>query len=293
MPLLHVGKVVLVEHEGEHGGEPMTTLVRPAPIPRDSGRIRADRKEAMDNGLGLEAVVFDVDGTLVDSERDGHRVAFNRAFADAGLPYEWDPVLYGELLLITGGRRRLHAFLSRQGHEEDEAADLARKLHESKTELFRRMAEEGQVPLRPGVARLVDELRALEVPMYVATTGSRAWVEPLLHRHFAPDTFALTLTGTEVTALKPDPAVYLAVLEQAALPARGVVAVEDSRNGLRAAKAAGLPCLVVTNDYTTGQDLGEADLRVDGFGPGARRICGEAPLPDGWVTAATLSALAG
>lgn len=240
----------------------------------------------------LEAVVLDVDGTLVDSERDGHRVAFNHAFEDAGLPYRWGVEEYGRLLRITGGRHRLEAYLREQGHEEGDAAELAGKLHESKTALFREMVQSGAVPLRPGVARLVADLRRAGVRTFVATTGSRAWVEPLLAHHFGPGAFELVVTGTEVTRLKPDPAVYDAVLDEAGLDPAGVVAVEDSANGLRSAQGAGLACLVVTNDYTRDHDLAGAALVVDGFGPGARRVAGaEAPLPDGTVTVDTLAAL--
>ncbi|HEX6249202.1 MAG TPA: HAD-IA family hydrolase [Nocardioidaceae bacterium] len=242
----------------------------------------------------LEAVVLDVDGTLVDSERDGHRVAFNQAFEDAGLPYRWDVEEYGRLLRITGGRHRLEAYLVDHDHEPGEAAELARKLHEAKTGIFREMVTAGDVPLRPGVARLVTELREAGVRTFVATTGSRAWVEPLLEHHFGRDAFELVVTGTEVTRLKPHPAAYEAVVAAAGLDPRRVVAVEDSANGLRSAQAAGLACLVVTNDYTRDHDLSGADLVVDGFGPGARRVAGvEAPLPDGAVTAATLAALVG
>jgi beta-phosphoglucomutase-like phosphatase (HAD superfamily) len=135
----------------------------------------------------------------------------------------------------------------------------------------------------------VAELRAAGIECLVATTGSRAWVEPLLARHFPAGTFTLTVTGTEVTALKPDPAAYVAALEQSGLAPEAVVAVEDSRNGLVAATAAGLACVVVTNDYTRAEDFTEADLVVDGFGPGARWVAGAgAPLPGGAVTPDTL-----
>lgn len=240
----------------------------------------------------LKAAVFDVDGTLVDSERDGHRVAFNEAFAGAGLPDCWDVDAYGRLLEVTGGQHRLRAYLGSRGYNADAATRLAAELHRAKTGLFREMVVDGRIPLRPGVRRLVDELCQAGVRLFVATTGSREWVEPLLHHHFGAATFELTLTGSEVSRLKPDPAVYLEVLRRAGLQPPGVVAVEDSANGLVAAQAAGLSCLVVTNDYTAEDDLHSADLVVDGFGPAAKRIAGGcAPLPDGSVTASTLAAL--
>ncbi|MQA11832.1 MAG: HAD-IA family hydrolase [Pseudonocardiaceae bacterium] len=220
----------------------------------------------------LGAVIFDVDGTLVDSERDGHRVAFNAAFAAAGLPYHWDVTEYGRLLEITGGYHRLAAFLAEAGHHPSEVPALAERLHADKTARFRDLVAHGHIPARPGVPELVRELGAAGVPLAVATTGSREWVTPLLRRLFARDTFAVVLTGTEVPALKPDPAVYDTVLARLGVPAERALAVEDSENGLRAALGAGLACVVVTNDYTRQQDFtGSAAVfdQFDGAGTGA------------------------
>ncbi|MEU9890561.1 HAD-IA family hydrolase [Sphaerisporangium sp. NPDC051011] len=201
------------------------------------------------------AVVFDVDGTLVDSERDGHRIAFNDAFAAAGLPYRWDAEEYGRLLRVTGGRRRLTMFLEGRGHGVGEAAELAASLHADKTARFRDLVESGGVPPRPGVRELIGELATAGVTLAVATTGTGEWVRPLLARTFDPGTFAVVVTGTEVPELKPDPAVYREVLARLDLPPDRALAVEDSENGLRAALAAGLRCVVVTNDYTRNQDF--------------------------------------
>ncbi len=238
-------------------------------------------------------VVFDVDGTLVDSEQQGHRVAFNQAFEEAGLRYHWDPPVYRALLRVAGGRERIQHFLLADGVGAQEAAALAAELHGEKTRLFRELVLAGGVPLRTGVRRLVDELLAAGVPLYVATTGSRPWVEPLLRRHFGDDTFELILTGTEVPDLKPSPAVYLAVLEQTGRPARELVAVEDSSNGLRAAHGAGIATLVVLNDESDG-DFSAAELVVSGFGPGADYVSGPAgpgALVGGLVRPGTLAAV--
>ena len=211
------------------------------------------------------AVIFDVDGTLVDSERDGHRVAFNGAFAAAGLPYRWDPQEYGRLLHITGGRRRIAAFLESHGHSAPEAARLAGQLHAGKTQRFRDLIRLGRIPPRPGAVELLGELRAAGLRLAVATTGTRTWVEPLLDALFGPGVFAVVVTGSEVSALKPDPAAYLEALARLGVPAGHAVAVEDSQNGLRAALAAGLRCVVVTNDYTRGQDFTGASAVLSGF----------------------------
>lgn len=212
----------------------------------------------------LDAVFFDVDGTLVDSERDGHRVAFNLAFEEAGLPDRWDVETYGRLVKVTGGARRMAAWFVENGMAEDEARDLGRRLHVRKTALMGGLIDDGLILAREGVEALIDRLEGAGVELHVGTTGTRAWVDPLLGSVFG-DRFGAILTGTEVPALKPDPAVYLALLEQTGLSADRVVVVEDSANGVRAAVAAGLTVVVVTNGYTRDDDLTGAALVVDDF----------------------------
>lgn len=212
----------------------------------------------------LEAVIFDVDGTLVDSERDGHRVAFNAAFEEAGMPDRWDVATYGRLLRITGGDRRLASWFQEAGASPEEARELALPLHKRKTEIMRQLIEDGQVQARPGVEQLLDELDAAGVQVHVATTGTRAWVEPLLDRVFGPR-FQTVVTGTEVTDLKPSPAAYLRVLELTGCSPETTVAVEDSANGVRAAVGAGLQCVAAHNLYTRDDDLSAASLVVDGL----------------------------
>jgi len=220
---------------------------------------------------GLEAVVFDVDGTLVDSERDGHRVAFNRAFEEAGMPDRWDIELYGELLAVTGGDRRIKAYFERQGMPEEEREELARRLHARKTQIFTEMAKQGEIEPRPGVQELLHELEDAGVRLAVATTGTGTWVHPLLDRLFGAGRFEVVITANEAPRLKPDPSAHLRAVADLGLPAGAAPGIEDSLNGLRAAKAAGLACVIVVNDYTREQDFAAADLVLDGFGrPGAR-----------------------
>lgn len=211
------------------------------------------------------AAVFDVDGTLVDSERDGHRVAFNRAFAAAGLPYRWDEETYGELLEITGGRRRLATYLERKGASPTESSVIARDLHQAKTETFVEMVNAGEIEPRPGVGSLLRELERVGARLAVATTGSPDWVHPLLARLFADIDFKVVVTRREAPALKPEPDAYRLALERLGLPGGSAVAVEDSHNGLVAAGRAGMPCVVVANPYTVGQAFDRAALVLDDF----------------------------
>jgi HAD superfamily hydrolase (TIGR01509 family) len=214
----------------------------------------------------LSAVIFDVDGTLVDSERHGHRVAFNRAFEEAGLPYRWDEEEYGELLAITGGQRRLHHYLGEQGVQEDERERLVPELHRRKTEIFKQLVAEGRLELRPGVSRLLGELQDAGCTLAVVTTGSGDWVESLLEQVVPEIRFDVKVFGDDVSERKPDPEAFELALDRLDRDVSSVVAVEDSDNGVQAAVRAGLACTVVVNGYTADQDLDGADLVLDGFG---------------------------
>lgn len=221
-----------------------------------------------------DAVVFDVDGTLADTERDGHRIAFNDAFAAHGIDLAWDVERYGELLAITGGRRRVAAALRERG--VDDADELAARVHRTKTALFTEVVRRGEIGPRPGLPALVDDLRAHGVRIAVATTGRRAWVVPLLAHLIGEGTAEVVVCGDDVTALKPDPEAYRLALARLDVDAARTVAVEDSGPGLCAALAAGLATVVVTNDYTADHDLTGAAIVREAF---------DAPTP---LTAAEL-----
>jgi HAD superfamily hydrolase (TIGR01509 family) len=236
----------------------------------------------------LRAVIFDVDGTLADTERDGHRVAFNAAFEAAGLNYRWDVAEYGELLTTTGGRRRIERYLRSRKHPPAEITALAAELHRDKTRRFAELVRSGAMDARPGAAELITQLRAEKVTTAVATTGTGDWVLPLLDILFGLDAFDVVVTGSDVTDLKPDPAVYHETLARLGLRADEAVAIEDSANGVQAAQAAGLRCVAVVNGYTRDQDLSGAIAVLDDMArPGGVSVLrGDPELRDGLTVAA-------
>jgi len=217
--------------------------------------------------MPLQALIFDVDGTLADTERDGHRVAFNTAFAEHGLDWHWDETLYGELLRVSGGVERMAHYASAHRcwpvADEAERAALLRALHASKTRHYVRHVADGGVALRPGVERLLRAARAEGLGLAIATTTTRDNVLALLAATLgrgSADWFDAIGTALEVPVKKPDPAVYRWVLQQLGLDATEAIAFEDSANGLRAACAAGLPCIVTPTAYTAGEDYAAATV---------------------------------
>ncbi|MCG6940110.1 MAG: HAD family hydrolase [Thiohalocapsa sp.] len=221
----------------------------------------------------LEAIIFDVDGTLADTERDGHRVAFNAAFADAGLDWEWSVPLYGDLLRVTGGKERIRTYLAEHRPEfipPHPLDEFVKGLHGRKTEHYTRMMQGGAIGLRPGVLRLLTEAREAGLRLAIATTTTPENVTALLAA--APvaglaDWFEVIAAGDVVPAKKPAPDIFDLALQRLGLPASACVAVEDSDNGVRSALDAGLAALLVTvSSYTIRQDFSGAALVLDGLG---------------------------
>ena len=221
----------------------------------------------------IKALIFDCDGVLVDTERDGHRVGFNRAFEQMGIDAEWDVELYGKLLLVAGGKERMRAYFDEYGWPDEadtrEARDaLIARLHKRKTEITAGLVAEGGLPLRPGIRRIVDEAIAAGVRLGVCTTSNPKFIDAVLDL-LGPERkarFEFVHAGDVVWRKKPDPEIYELAKQSLGLPPHECMVVEDSRNGLLAAKGAGLPCLITTSTYTVDEDFAEADRVVPELG---------------------------
>jgi len=220
--------------------------------------------------MALRALIFDVDGTLADTE-DLHRQAFNAAFVRHGLPWRWGRSAYAGLLKVTGGKERLAHFIALTEEPEAEKArlkGLIGAIHASKTQAYLALVERG-VPLRSGIAQLIEDARKSGLRLAIATTTTPENVSAILAATLgapAVNWFDVIAAGDQVAHKKPAPDVYRLVLDRLQLSAGECLAFEDSRNGLLAAKAAGL-CTVVAPSYWTAKDnLSRADLLVAEFG---------------------------
>jgi HAD superfamily hydrolase (TIGR01509 family) len=219
----------------------------------------------------VKAIIFDCDGVLVDTERDVHRVAFNRAFQALGIDADWDVELYGELLLVAGGKERMTHYFQHHGwpdHEYGPHEALIAELHKRKTAIGAEMIAKGEAELRPGIARIVDEAIAAGVRLGVCTTSNAKFIDAVLDL-LGPERkakFEFVHAGDVVKKKKPDPEIYELAKQSLGLPPQECIVIEDSRNGLLAATRAGLPCLVTMSTYTGDEDFAEASAVVPELG---------------------------
>ena len=213
----------------------------------------------------MKALIFDCDGVLVDTEKDGHRVAFNTAFKEKGYDFEWDVPLYGELLKIAGGKERMRHYFDNYGWPDGttDKDEYIKEMHKLKTDIFMNIIESGQLPLRPGIKRLIDEAIANDIILAVCSTSNERAVNLVVEKLLGDERkvkFQEILAGDVVSKKKPDPEIYNLAKERLGLNGNECIVIEDSRIGLLAAKAAGMHCVITTNCYTENEDFSEADV---------------------------------
>ena len=220
--------------------------------------------------MSIKAVFFDQDGVIIDTERDGHRVSFNMGFKEFGFSDEWSVDYYHELLQIAGGKERMkHHSLTRGFNppvSPDEIDELVKVWHKRKTEIFVELIESGQLPLRPGVHRFMKEALDAGLLVGVCTTSNEKAARAITGKILSDIKFDLVLAGDVVSKKKPDPEIYNLALTRTGLKPEECFVVEDSKNGVLAAKAAGLPTVVTTNYYTEKEDVSGGDIIVTSLG---------------------------
>ncbi|MCK5720256.1 MAG: HAD family hydrolase [Thiomargarita sp.] len=220
----------------------------------------------------LKALIFDVDGTLAETERDAHRVAFNKIFADYGLNWNWSVELYGELLAVTGGKERMKFYLEKYQPDGKYPTDIdtfIAEMHKKKTAYYSKLLTENPIPLRPGVRRLIEEARNQGLRLAIATTTSPSNVAALLENSLDAQSmswFEVISAGDIVPAKKPAPDIYFHALENLGLTASECIAFEDSYNGTRSAINADLTTIVTTSIYTRNEDFAGAVLVLNHLG---------------------------
>lgn len=239
------------------------------------------------NAGALEAILFDCDGVLADTERDGHRPAFNQAFEENDLDLVWDVDRYGILLEVGGGKERMTAHWNEVGWPdsipEEERADKVKELHLRKTDIFMDLIDAGKIPLRSGVLRIVDDAIAGDIRLAVCSTSSEKAVSNLVKTLMGPERASKfqIFAGDMVQKKKPAPDVYNMAVDEMGLDKSRCVIVEDSGIGLGAAKAAGISCIVTKSSYTADEDFTGASMVVEELGDDA----------DNGVTLETLASL--
>ncbi len=219
----------------------------------------------------LEAIIFDCDGVLVDTERDGHRLAFNMAFRDLRIDLEWSVDQYKELVKIAGGKERMRYFFNQTEWPDvaEEKDQFITNLHKKKTAHFLNIIQSGRMQLRPGVKRLIDEAIGYNIKLAVCSTSNENSVNMIVDSLLGNERreyFSAILAGDIVTRKKPSPDIYTLCAERLSIYPSMCVVVEDSRNGLLAAKAAGFNCLITKNEYTAEENFEEADMVIDELG---------------------------
>jgi len=232
--------------------------------------VQEKPREEVSKMSEIKAIFFDQDGVIIDTEKDGHRVAFNEMFKEFGYDFQWDVDKYHELLKVSGGKERMRHYFHEEGIfpglTEEEETDLLLKLHKRKTEIFVNLIESGKLPLRTGVKRLMQEALESGLIIGVCTTANIRSADAIARGMLHDIKFEFVLAGDIVSKKKPDPEIYLLALEKTGLKPQECIVIEDSRNGVLSAKKAGMRIVATTNIYTENEDLSEADIVVTSLG---------------------------
>ena len=218
----------------------------------------------------IKALFFDQDGVIIDTERDGHRVSFNMTFKEFGFTDDWSVDYYHELLQIAGGKERMKHHLQTRGFSKpvppEQVDDLIKDMHKRKTTIFVELIETGKLPLRPGIHRFMKEAMEAGLKIGVCTTSNEQAAKTITEKILSDIKFDIVLAGDVVSHKKPDPEIYNLALSRTGLKPDEVMVVEDSRNGVLAAKAAGTYVIVTTNGYTETEDVSSGDIIVTCLG---------------------------
>ncbi len=218
----------------------------------------------------IKAIFFDQDGVIIDTEKDGHRVAFNENFKRCGYDFEWSVEKYHELLRISGGKERMRQYFQEEGlfadMSPDDLTEHIKGLHKQKTEIFISLIESGKLPLRAGIKRFMQEGMAAGLILGVCTTANERSASAIAKGMLGDIRFEFVLAGDVVSNKKPDPEIYMLALQETGLKPEECVVIEDSRNGVLAAKEAGLNVVATTNIYTENEDLSDAEIVVTRLG---------------------------
>ena len=245
----------------------------------------------------IKAFFFDQDGVIIDTEKDGHRVAFNKTFFHFGFDFQWSVDEYHKLLQVGGGKERMRHYLYTKGFGRPVAPDeedvLIKEMHRFKTDKFIELIENSEMPLRPGIKRIMEEVKSLGLVLAICTTSNQRAAQAVSKNMLSDIKFDFILAGDMVSKKKPDPEIYNLALAKTGFTHDECIVIEDSRNGVTAAKAAGMHVVATTNFYTQNEDLSAADIVVSCLGvPGGEKGkltagCGELDY-DGVLNASQL-----
>ena len=217
----------------------------------------------------IEALFFDQDGVIIDTERDGHRVAFNRAFEEHQLEWHWDVNNYHRLIQVAGGKERIRHYIETQQlrvKTDLGLAEFVAGLHARKTEIFVQMIEAGELATRPGVRRLMLEAKSAGACVAICTTANELSANAVVRNALDGIAIDFVLAGDVVKNKKPDPEIYRTAVERSGLRTEQCVVIEDSHVGVAAAKSAGLSVIATTSTYTVDEDLSHADIQLSCLG---------------------------